>query len=183
VWIDGEAYFKVKHVNQDTLNIKPGERFVVHGNHLDIEVLGTSFNVHNRTDNTNITLLTGKVKVQVATALPTPTPEVIMLPGDYVEFSKQKLIAKKKVENPKWSTAWVKQEILFTDAYLRDIVKALRDDYGYEVEVKDPKLMELRIEGEISVSSVDELLTTVSATLGLRIAHSADKHIVMSRLP
>jgi transmembrane sensor len=71
---------------------------------------------------------------------------------------------------------------LFTDAYLRDIVKALRDDYGYEVEVKDPKLLELRIEGEISVSSVDELLTTVSATLGLRIAHSADKHIVMSRL-
>lgn len=183
VWIDGEAYFKVKHTNRDTLNILAGDRFVVHSNELDIEVLGTSFNVQNRQNNTNITLLTGKVKVQLATPTKISTPDVIMLPGDYVEYSSQKLIAKKKIENPKWSTTWIKQEILFTDAYLKDIIKVLENDYGYVVDVKDQKLMELRIEGEISVSSVDELLTTVSATLGLRITQPADKHITMSRLP
>jgi len=183
VWIDGEAYFKVKHFNKDTLRILPSERFVVHSNDLDIEVLGTSFNVQNRQNNTNITLLTGKVKVQLATPAAAPTPDVIMLPGDYVEYSSQKLIAKKKVENPKWATTWIKQEILFTDAYLKDIVKALEKDYGYTVEVKDQKLLELRIEGEISVSSVDELLTTVSATLDLRITQPGDKRITMSRLP
>jgi len=181
VWINGEAYFKVKHINQDTLHIQPGHRFVVHSNDLDIEVLGTSFNVQNRQNNTNITLLTGKVKVQLATPTTTPTPDVIMEPGDYVEYSSQKLIAKKKVENPTWATTWIKQEILFTDAYLKDIVKVLEKDYGYVVDVKDQKIMELRIEGEISVSSVDELLTTVSATLDLRITQSAGKHITVSR--
>ena len=181
VWIDGEAYFKVKHINKDTLHIRAADRFVVHSNDLDIEVLGTSFNVQNRKNNTNITLLTGKVKVQLAAPTATPTPDVIMLPGDYVEYSSQKLIAKKKVENPTWATTWIKQEILFTDAYLKDIVKVLGKDYGYVVEVRDQKLMELRIEGEISVSSVDELLTTVSATLDLRITQPADKHITMSR--
>jgi transmembrane sensor len=182
VWIDGEAYFKVKHVNQDTLNIQPGERFIVHSNDLDIEVLGTSFNVQNRSNKTNITLLTGKVKVQLTEPAATRTPDVIMLPGDYVEYASKKLVAKKKLENPKWATTWIKQEILFTDALLKEIVKSLEEDYGYVVEVKDQKLMDLRIEGEISVSSVDELLTTVSATLGVRISRPSDKRIIMSKL-
>lgn len=181
VWIDGEAYFKVKHINKDTLRVLPSDRFVVHSNDLDIHVLGTSFNVQNRLNKTNITLLTGKVKVQLATPVATPTPDVIMQPGDYVEYANQKLVARKKVENPGWATTWIKQEILFTDAYLKDIVKVLEKDYGYVVEVKDQKLMDLRIEGEISVSSVDELLTTVSATLDLHITQPADKHITMSR--
>jgi len=48
------------------------------------------------------------------------------------------------------------------------------------VEIKDPELLEMKIEGEISVSSVQELLSTVSATLDLQIDQN-DKHIIISR--
>jgi len=180
VWIDGEAFFKVKHINRDTLHIDPAHRFIVHSNNLDIEVLGTSFNVQQHEEKTNVTLISGKVKVQFTGAPSAQAPDVIMLPGDFVEYGAQKLLARKKLPNPERATSWMKQEILFTNPYLKDIVKILESDYGYTVEVKEAALLELRIEGEISVSSVDELLSTVSATLGIHI-ETNQKHILMSR--
>jgi len=180
VWIDGEAFFKVKHINRDTLHIDPAHRFIVHSNNLDIEVLGTSFNVQQREEKTNVTLITGKVKVQFTGTPSVHAPDVILLPGDFVEYGSQKLLARKKLSNPQRATSWMKQELLFTNPALKDIVKTLQEDYGYTVEVKDPALLDLRIEGEISVSSVEELLSTVSATLGIRIEED-HKHITMSR--
>ena len=180
VWLDGEAYFNVKHINKDTLKIAPSHRFVVHSNNVDIEVLGTSFNVRNTKDQTNITLITGKVKVEPVDKSVNTAESLIMLPGDYVEFNSKKLIVKKKVEKPHQSTTWIRQEFAFNNPYIKDIVQKLKDDHGYTVEIKDPELLEMKIEGEISVSSVQELLSTVSATLDLQIDQN-DKHIIISR--
>jgi transmembrane sensor len=180
VWLDGEAYFNVKHINKDTLKIAPSHRFVVHSNNVDIVVLGTSFNVRNTKDQTNITLITGKVKVEPIDKSVNTAEGLIMLPGDYVEFDSKKLIVKKKVEKPHQSTTWIKQEFAFNNPYIKDIVQKLKDDHGYTVEIKDPELLEMKIEGEISVSSIQELLSTVSATLDLQIDQK-DKHIIISR--
>ena len=178
VWLEGEAYFNVKHINRDTTAVIPHHRFIVHSNIVDIEVLGTSFNVRNVKDQTNITLITGKVKVE-------PTDKntskgLIMLPGDYVEFDSKKLIVKKKIEKPRQATTWISQDFAFNNAYLKDIIQKLQNDHGYTVDVKDPELLTMKIEGEISVSSVQELLSTVSTTLDLNIDQK-DKHIIISR--
>ena len=180
VWLDGEAYFNVKHINRDTLKIVPHDRFIVHSNNVDIEVLGTSFNVRNVKDQTNITLITGKVKVKPADKSIAAAQSLIMLPGDYVEFNNKQLLVKKKVEKPHQSTTWIKQEFAYNNAYLKDIVTKLQDDHGYIIEVRDPQLLDMKIEGEISVSSVQELLSTVSTALDLRIEQN-DKHIIISK--
>jgi transmembrane sensor len=177
VWLEGEAFFNVKHINKDSLNIIPGHRFIVHSNNVNIEVLGTSFNVQEQKEQTNITLITGKVKVRPAGQ---SAQGMIMLPGDYVEYTSNKLIARKKITNPLQAVAWTNQEFTFNNAYLRDIVKKLTEDHGYSIEVKEPDLLELKIEGEISVSSIQELLSTVSTTLDLDVKQT-DKHIVISR--
>lgn len=176
VWLDGEALFEVSHRNQDTTAIALSDRFVVHGHDVNIEVLGTTFNVKNRRDQTNVTLLSGKVKVQASDA----SQDVIMLPGDYVEYHDAQLVQKTSLNKPHFATAWTKSEFAFTDPYLKDIVKTLQDDHGFNVEVKDEKLLGLRIEGEISVATLDELLSTVEVALGLRISQT-EKHIVIAR--
>jgi ferric-dicitrate binding protein FerR (iron transport regulator) len=181
VWLDGEAYFNVKHINKDTLNIEPDHRFIVHSNKVNIEVLGTSFNVRNLHDQTNITLITGKVKVEPADKTSAnAAQDLIMLPGDYVEFTSKKLVAKKKMQNPQQAAAWIRQEFVFNNAYLKDIIQKLKDDHGYTIDVKDPEVLTLKIEGEISVSSIQELLATVSSTLDLKV-EQADKHIMISK--
>ncbi|MBT1707860.1 FecR domain-containing protein [Fulvivirgaceae bacterium PWU5] len=181
VWLEGEAFFNVKHINKDTLNIREGERFLVHGRDVEIEVLGTSFNVRDQADKTDVTLITGKVKVVLTSLSEDSVADVIMLPGDYAEFANQNLIAKKKIEKPQQATAWISQDFVFTDALLRDIVKTLVQFHGYTVDVKDNKLLNLKIEGEISVSSIPELLATISATLDLNVEQRTEKHIVLSK--
>jgi transmembrane sensor len=182
VWLDGEAYFNVQHINKDTSKIKASDRFIVHSNELHIEVLGTSFNVRSYQDRTNITLITGKVKVlsENKEASLNGSRGVIMLPGDHLEYGSNKLIAKENIRNPEKATAWISQEFVFNNAYLKEIVKKLIDDYGYTVEVKDPELLELKIEGEISVANIKELFAALSATLGLSIEEK-DKHIIIAK--
>ncbi len=56
VEMKGEAYFKVKK----------GEKFSVKANDIKISVLGTSFNVYARTEESRVECFTGKVKVHFA---------------------------------------------------------------------------------------------------------------------
>ncbi|MEO8473360.1 MAG: FecR domain-containing protein [Chryseolinea sp.] len=179
VWIKGEAYFDVKHINLDTNAIRAEERFIVHGRDIDIQVLGTSFNVKSRRNKTNIALLSGKIEVNYAHA-PTPSGGLVMMPGDYVEYAGQKLLTKKKLLRPHKAATWTVREITFTDPSVGDIMETLQDNYGYAVNVEDKDLMELKIEGEISVTSVQELIAVVSSTLGIRIEESG-KEIVIAR--
>jgi ferric-dicitrate binding protein FerR (iron transport regulator) len=181
VWLEGEAYFNVKHINMDTSSIVPHHRFIVHSNKVNIEVLGTSFNVRNNKDQIKITLITGKVKVEPVDKTDQSSKGLIMLPGDYVEFNNKNLIVKKKIDKPHQAMTWINQDFAFNNAYVKDIIEKLQHDHGYTVEVKDPTLLEMRIEGEISVSSVQELLSTISAALDLKIDRRDDKHIIISR--
>jgi hypothetical protein len=68
-------------------------------------------------------------------------------------------------------------EFVFSNPQLQDILESLTDDYGYQVQV-DKGLLPLFIEGDISVSNVDELLSTVDAALGLRIEKSGQRIVV-----
>lgn len=95
VWIKGEGYFDVKHINADTLSILPEERFIVHGNGIDVQVLGTSFNMKSRRNKTNIALLSGKIEVSYADPSSVASGGLVMLPGDYVEYAGQKLLTKR----------------------------------------------------------------------------------------
>lgn len=180
VWIKGEAYFDIKHLNNDTASVLPGERFIVHGNGIDIQVLGTSFNVKSRRNKTNIALLNGKIEVSYADPASVSSGGIVMLPGDYVEYSGQKLLTKKKLARPHKAATWTVREITFTDPSLNDIMETLQDNYGYAVNVEDQELMNLKIEGEISVTSVRELLSLVSSTLDIRMEESG-KEIIIAR--
>lgn len=180
VWVEGEAYFNVSHINKDTLHIKPSDRFIVHSHSVNIEVLGTSFNVRNVQDETNVTLITGKVKVHFANDGSQKNEGIVLSPGEQVHYASKKLITRKKLQNPQQALAWTRQEFTFSNASLGEIVKKLSEDHGYDIDVKDPALLELKIEGEISVSTVTELLSTLSATLELKIDESG-KHIVISK--
>jgi ferric-dicitrate binding protein FerR (iron transport regulator) len=81
---------------------------------------------------------------------------------------------------PHKAATWTVREITFTDPSLNDIMETLQDNYGYAVNVEDKGLMDMRIEGEISVTSVQELLSLVSSTLGINIEESG-KEIIIKR--
>ena len=176
VWIEGEAFFDVAHINKDAGHIRPYERFLVHSKGVTIEVLGTSFNVKSRHGKTNIGLVTGKIKVDYQGK--TNRPAIVMLPGDYVEYGGESLLRNQKLERPEKLKDWTRKEIIFTDAALEDIIETLQDNYGYTVETKSDSIRRMKIEGEINVANVDELLTVISTTLNVKVNKSSEKHLV-----
>lgn len=180
VWLEGEAYFDVVHINQDTAHVSAGERFIVHSEEVNLEVLGTTFNIEHRRDQTDITLISGKVKVQAESKSPASSKGLIMAPGDHVQYVKTLLVEKGKVEKMKTVTAWMNHEFIFSNPVLKDVLKSLADDYGYQIQV-DEKLLPLSIEGDISVSNVEELLSTVEAALGLHIEKSSQRIVITNK--
>lgn len=180
VWVEGEAFFDVQHLNKDTSRITPGQKFIVHSNGLTIEVLGTSFNVRSRHGKTNVGLVTGKIKVDYSTGTADKQHAVIMLPGDYIEYKDNKLLLAKKLDKPEKIKRWTQVPLTFTDATLGEIIETLQDNYGYTVRVSEQSIKRLKIEGDINVTNVEELLTVITTTLSVKINQPADKQLVIT---
>ncbi|WP_324671772.1 FecR family protein [Hymenobacter sp. GOD-10R] len=177
VWLKGEGFFQVTHLNKDSTHIKPGEHFVVHCNDLNIEVLGTTFNVSNRHAKVDVGLVTGKIKLTTAVATKSAA-SVVLAPGDYVEYAAKTISAKKKLDHPEDLMTWSKHQFIFKDEKLDNILKVLEDTYGYHIEYSKTTSRELRIEGEINVTGVQELLQTISASLHVSIYQNGKQIIV-----
>jgi transmembrane sensor len=180
VWVEGEALFDVKHLNEDTNNIIPGQRFIVHSNGINVEVLGTTFNIRSRHGKTNVGLITGKIKVDYNEKSTAHPHAVVMRPGDYIELADNQLVASKKLDKPEKIKRWTQTQITFTDATLAEIIETLQDNYGYVIKVKEQSLTKLRIEGDINVTNVEELLTVITTTLNVKINQPSEKELVIS---
>jgi len=181
VWISGEGFFNVRHLNKNPAFVKATERFIVHCDDVSIEVLGTSFNVRSRHNKTDVGLISGKIRLEyVDKDKPSGTKQMlVMKKGDYVEYAQKHVVEQKKLAVPEKLTGWTSHQLLFSNATLAQICEVLTDDYGYHVDIANPKLKDLKIEGDISVSNVDELLETITTTLSVKVTY-ADKNITIT---
>jgi ferric-dicitrate binding protein FerR (iron transport regulator) len=177
-WLQGEGFFKVVHLNQDSTHIRPGERFVVHCNNLNIEVLGTTFNVVNRHADVRVGLVTGKVRLTATT--PTgPATSLVLAPGEVAEYAAKSLVLTDKLTHPEKLASWSKRQFVFRNGTLGDILKSLEDTHGYRVRYTHAAARQLKIEGDINVASVQELLQTISTILHVSI-YQNDKQITVN---
>jgi transmembrane sensor len=168
VWLQGEGFFTVVHLNKDSTRIQPGERFVVHCNNLHIEVLGTTFNIVNRHANIKVGLVTGKIKLTTKAAH-APATSLVLAPGEVAECTAKRLALTEKLAHPEKLMSWSKRQFVFSNGKLGDMLKSLEDTYGYRVRYTKPATRDLQIEGDINVASVPKLLQTISATLHVSI--------------
>ncbi len=156
VWLEGEAYFDVKKL--------PTQRaFIVHSGELDVEVLGTEFNVRKQKERTEVVLASGTVQLS-SVAMET----VVMKPGELVAFSNVSKTFSKRDVNPEVYTAWKEGKIVFENAMLPEIVEILTDRYGMEVEVeKDSELGQFN--GVFPADRPDVLLKALEKTYESKI--------------
>jgi ferric-dicitrate binding protein FerR (iron transport regulator) len=103
-----------------------------------------------------------------------------MLPGDYIEYADNQLVLAKKLDKPEKIKRWTQTQLAFTDATLEEIIETLQDNYGYVIKVKEQSLRKLKIEGDINVTNVEELLTVITTTLNVKINQPSEKELVIS---
>ncbi len=158
VWISGEAFFHVKKTaNKD--------KFIVHTDAFDIEVTGTSFNVINKKGKSSIILKEGSVRIHR-----TGQAEIVMKPGDLVEYT-DKQIQLKTVVKPDY-LAWTESKLVFDNTTLKELASVINEHYGVKVTIEDEKLSQKTITGIMPNDNLEALLQSLEATQEFNIQHT-----------
>lgn len=152
VVLEGEAYFEVA-----TDAKKP---FVIQVGDLNVEVLGTSFNVNNYSSNEFIqtALLSGSVKISGKSV----DEPVYLKPNELFEFRKSDHTA--TVGNAKVGlyADWIKDRLVFDNDYLSDILISMEGRYSMDINCPPQFAATTRMSFTIRQETIEEVLKLMS---------------------
>lgn len=168
VWLEGEAYAEV---SKDPTQ-KP---FRVYFNEVQVEVLGTVFNINSRRGKSTVVLHKGKVRLSHEKSGDTLTME----PGDLVAYSEQEnRFVLQEVDDPKDYIDWTRQEMLLRETPISEIAQLIEDRYGYQVIIKDESLASERLSGELYTEDLDFLIEALEKSFHLKITRTYNTLII-----
>lgn len=172
VMLKGEAYFSISHkVNN--------QKFIVHTfDGVQVEVLGTEFNVSDRGSRSRVVLASGKIKLNIARTAKNRL--LLMKPGELVEVSEETGTVTKQEVDPGFYTSWKDNKLIFYDTPLQEIATILEDNYGCAVVIQDKALADQKITAFLEAGSLSDILVTLSETLGVKIVKDKQKRIMIS---
>ena len=182
VWLTGEAYFEVQEVvayqadeaHPEDINSNALVKFVVHTEALDIEVVGTQFNVNTRREKTEVVLNSGKVRLKIEDQA---GKEVEMQPGEMVGYSTRSREVVRKVVDPAVYASWNNNHLIFDEVPLQKVAETLEDTYGITVIFEDARLSERVFKGVFPADSVEVLLEALSDIYQVQVFQTERKII------
>ena len=178
VMLEGEAFFKVKHLNNNPGKIKVSERFIVSTSGLNVEVLGTTFDVRSRRGETNVILETGKVRVTFNNA---KQQDITMLPGEMIAYHSLTNELHRSVTDPVLATSWTDKKLILNNATVNTIIQYLEDNYGYKVILRDTEIGNKKMEGTLLLDNLQDILFVLSTSLDIKI-EKKDSTLIFSKM-
>lgn len=149
--LDGEAFFDVAKNKE-----KP---FIVRANDLEVQALGTQFNVKAySTDNQIVTsLIEGMVEVR------DKKESVILNPNEMADFYKfDNKIVKNRMEDVDFVLAWRANELAFNGENLEEIATTLERLYNINIVFESPKLKKIRFSGKIKNNNLENVFQLIN---------------------
>ncbi|BDD12040.1 hypothetical protein FUAX_44720 (plasmid) [Fulvitalea axinellae] len=174
VWLKGEGCFLVekKHGNEGL------EKFTVHLDGLDINVLGTVFNVDQRTEKVNVTLAEGKVEMIYMRQ--SGRNETILLPGETATLENGTL--RKTKSSDVWKALeWRQRRMVFENNSLSEIASILKERYGVNLKFENREIKEYRFSGTFSNDETGLLLRAISEAFDLKIRKYKESHVLSTK--
>ncbi len=165
VYLTGEAYFEVAK--------NPDKKFVVACQGVEVEALGTTFNVKGYDDDATVStsLIEGSVRVSH------DDRSVLLDPSETVDFDKSsRLFAKSKIEDNRQVDFWRRNILYFRSATLAEIAKTMERLYGVSVEFESDALKEISFSGSIRNNSLTNAFYIISLTYPL--TYEIDRNVV-----
>ncbi|MDD4801058.1 MAG: FecR domain-containing protein [Proteiniphilum sp.] len=156
VFLEGEAYFEVAK--------DPKRPFIVHTSDMDIEALGTAFNVRAYPEEKNIStvLLEGKIKVnsQGQNRILTENQRAIIDKTVHT-FSTDKVFAVDFVQ-------WKDGNLYFENSSFDEIAHTLSRVFNVEIRFTSERLRSMRFSGTLGNSSIRNALDILSLTSSMQ---------------
>lgn len=148
----GEGYFEV------TKN--SGKPFIITTTHLQVKVLGTSFNVnaYEGEKHVEVALLEGKVELLKKTG-EGGAPVLTLNPSEVADFNilDHKMTHKKDTDIDRYA-AWKDGKIVFFDDPVEKLVSRLENWYNVDIEIADKRLKSYHFTATFGQESLDQVL-------------------------
>ena len=155
VELTGEVFFKVAHDS--------AHPFMVHTENVDVEALGTEFNVCSyATDSlTTVTLTDGSVKVTDMASVS------VLSPGQTIIYNENLKSGRLYLGNTDKNTSWRHGRLVFKNEPLINVYKRIGQIYGLQFEV-DPKLQNVLFYATFEDASLEQILQLIRKSTSLR---------------
>ena len=152
VVLSGEGYFEV--AKDTTL------RFIVKAGEMEVEALGTTFNVkaYQEDGELTTTLFEGKVRTSVG------KDEVILKPDESLSFDKSSRRMIVSDDLAAYARMWKDNELVFKGATMEEVAVILDRLYNVKVRFTSEKVKHYRFSGVIKNNSLDNVIELISLT-------------------
>lgn len=155
--LKGEAFFEV---------VKDKDKpFVVHTEYLDVEALGTSFNVYayEKENVIEMSLVSGRIKVTTSSS---PFRTVFLNPDEKVLFYKSSgKITVEKTDN-RFETAWLRGDLVFRSTRLSDVLTKIERRYGVTIYMDNNSLSNDLFTGNFDSEYIGEVMDLLKKHYG-----------------
>lgn len=174
VWVKGEAFFSVNSLTGGEDHKKVP--FTVHTQVLDIQVLGTQFNVKERNGKAEVVLKEGKIRLS---HLQSPEQKQLdMEPGQKVLADSESGLKLSEVDDPELYSSWQHNELYFEDESLGDIALELQNHYGIQVQFSEQALRDLKFTGSVPSRELEVLFISLEKSFNLKVEQDQETYLI-----
>ncbi|MDO6602829.1 FecR family protein [Arenibacter palladensis] len=154
VFLSGEAYFDVAEDKRHP--------FVVNANEIDIQVLGTKFNVSHYPEDANINtvLVEGLVELRRTTINSNNLNSVKLEPGKKAVWHRSSNEITTSNVDTSLYTAWLKGKLVFRNSSFKQIREALQRRYNIIINNTNSQLEEQLFDAAFDIETIDQVLET-----------------------
>lgn len=173
LWIEGEVFFTV---TSDSLN-----PFLLETPKINVEVLGTVFDLSCYADEELVKVALEEGKVMFSGTNNTLVDGVVLKPGETALYNKRtKAFLVKETGNPVYVTGWKEGVFRFKNMTFGELVKKLERQYNVEINVVDQELLDERFSGEVNSETVRSVMQNFALATPFNVSFKG-RHITVTK--
>lgn len=191
VYLDGEAYFSVKH--------DAAHPFIVHAGNITVRALGTKFNVEAYPDENKIeaTLIAGKIMIKIDGK---PDQSIILNPNEKLTVTNEKFTLSHEKMQPRKElgfevkdvsqilsiasvpeVAWLQDKLAFENESFDELAKKMERRYHVHIVFKDSLLGEERLSGVFENESIKKAMDLLQMTTSFHYQIRGDTTVFLNK--
>jgi len=171
VTLEGEAYFDAENITDESEPV-----FAVRTPDGIIRDIGTKFLVTVGDGRSRVVLQEGAVEVEVGGST-NGDQHIAMQEGEMLEFNRSEVVTKQAV-NATLYTSWATGFMRFNETTIREFTGFVEQRFDVAVQVVDPDLADIKMDGGVYYKSLEELVRSVSEIIRIPVYQSEDRRIV-----
>lgn len=162
--LEGEGFFEVARNKQIP--------FVVSSRHVEVLVLGTTFNFRDYADDEEVVVSLFKGKVALENLLQQEA-EMILQPNERMYLDKRNGRMKRENGIADGDKDWLEGNLHFEASTLKEVARMLSRSYGVSIRIANDTLEKLKINGTFNrkEQSLDNVLEAMETTKKIRYRH------------